>query len=81
MSRKVIEYEVDCAMETANESQYRKHHVRVNVKNKHFILLEYDIECGIPNCNGKKCHPDKTQIAKIRKVSKLIDYICKMRIT
>ena len=71
MSRKVIEYEVDCAMETAAESQYRKHHVRVNVKNKHFILLEYDIECGIPNCNGKKCHPDKTQIAKIRKVRKL----------
>ena len=68
MSRKVIEYEVDCAMETAAESQYRKHHVRVNVKNKHFILLEYDIECGIPNCNGKRCHPDKTQIAKIRKV-------------
>ena len=55
-------------METAAESQYRKHHVRVNVKNKHFILLEYDIECGIPNCNGKRCHPDKTQIAKIRKV-------------
>ena len=68
MSRKVIEYEVDCAIETAAESQYRKHHVRVNVKNKHFILLEYDIECGIPNCNGKRCHPDKTQIAKIRKV-------------
>ena len=29
--------------------------------------MEYDVECGIPNCDGKKCHPDKTQIAKIRK--------------
>ena len=67
MSRKVIEYQIDEAMETASESQYRKHFIRVNIKNKHFILMEYDVECGIPNCDGKKCHPDKTQIAKIRK--------------
>ena len=67
MSRKVIEYQIDDAIETASESQYRKHFIRVNIKNKHFILMEYDVECGIPNCDGKKCHPDKTQIAKIRK--------------
>ena len=39
MSRKVIEYQIDEAMETASESQYRKHFIRVNIKNKHFILM------------------------------------------
>ena len=67
MSRKVIEYQIDEIIETASESQYRKHFMRANIKNKHYILMEYDVECGIPNCDGKKCHPDKTQIAKIRK--------------
>ena len=71
MSRKVIEYEIDSAWETRVESQYTKQHIRVNIKNKHFILLEMDAECGIPNCKGDKCNQNQTTIAKIRKVRKL----------
>ena len=67
MSRKVIEYEIDSAWETAVESRYTKHHIRVNIKNKHFILMEIDAECGIPNCKGDKCNQKQTTIAKIRK--------------
>ena len=72
MSRKVIEYEIDSAWETRVESQYTKQHIRVNIKNKHFVLLEMDAECGIPNCNGDKCNQNLTTIAKIRKVRKMI---------
>ena len=69
MSRKVIEYEIDSAWETRVESQYTKSQIRVNVKNKHFILLEIDAECGIPGCPGTKCNPNQTTIAKIRRVN------------
>ena len=31
--------------------------------------MEFDLECNIPDCDGKMCRPDKTQIAKIRRVS------------
>ena len=68
MSRKVIEYEIDSAWETRVESQYTRQHIRVNIKNKHFMLLEMDAECGIPNCKGDRCNQNLTTIAKIRKV-------------
>ena len=74
MSRKVIEYEIDSAWETRVESQYTRQHIRVNVKNKHFVLLEMDAECGIPNCKGDKCNQNQTTIAKIRKVRGKILY-------
>ena len=67
MSRKVIEYTIDSAWETPVESQYTKSQIRVNVKNKHFILLEIDSECGIPGCKGTKCNPNQTTIAKLRR--------------
>ena len=70
MSRKVIEYVIDSAWETRVESQYTKQHIRVNIKNDHFILMEMDVECGIPNCKGDKCNQNQTTIAKIRKVAK-----------
>ena len=38
------------------------------MKNREFILMEIDAECGLENCDGTKCNRDKTTIAKIRKV-------------
>ena len=69
MSRKVIEMCIDEAWETRVESSYTKSRIRVNIKNREFILMEIDAECGIANCDGSKCSRDKTTIAKIRKVS------------
>lgn len=72
MSRKVIEMVIDEAWETRVESSYTKSHIRVNMNNKDFILMEIDAECGIANCDGTKCNQDKTTIAKIRKVSYML---------
>ena len=72
MSRKVIELEINEAWETRVESAYTKSHIRVNMNNRDFILMEIDAECGIANCDGSKCNQDKTTIAKIRKVSQQI---------
>ena len=79
MSRKVIEYTIDSAWENAVESRYTKHQIRVNVKNKHFILLEIDAECGIPNCKGDKCNQKQTTIAKIRKFHRGNNYMKRKR--
>lgn len=72
MSRKVIEMCIDEAWETRVESAYTKSRIRVNIKNREFVLMEIDAECSIPNCDGSKCNRDKTTIAKIRKVSNKI---------
>lgn len=68
MSRKVIEMCIDEAWETRVESSYTKSRIRVNIKNREYVLMEIDAECGIPGCDGTKCNQDKTTIAKIRKV-------------
>ena len=68
MSRKIVELEIDSAWETRVESSYTKSHIRINMKNREFVLLEIDAECSLPGCDGIKCGSNRTNIAKIRKV-------------
>ena len=70
MSRKVVEFEIDSAWETRVESSFTKSQIRVNIKNREFVLLEIDAECTIPGCEGNKCGQGQTNIAKIRKSHK-----------
>ena len=72
MSRKITEIYVNRACETLHPSQLTRNKITVNVSNKDYILMEFDLECTIPDCQGDSCRPDKTQIAKIKRVRTIV---------